>query len=105
MSIRDALIVLLIVAGVASRPIEVRLWRAGRLSNRAVTILLLARTPVLLFFIFLIVGYDLGFIVVVTLAAAFAMVAAYRFTLGLVTEQARERDRLQRAIATAEHQD
>jgi hypothetical protein len=37
---------LLVVLAVASRPIEVRLWRAGRISDRTVTILLLGRFPV-----------------------------------------------------------
>ncbi|MBA2701052.1 MAG: hypothetical protein H0U58_05035 [Chloroflexi bacterium] len=38
---------LIVVLAVASGPIEVRLWRAGRLSDRAVTLLLLGRFPVL----------------------------------------------------------
>lgn len=39
--------IILVVVGVASRPIEVRLWRAGRLSDRALAALLLGRFPVL----------------------------------------------------------
>jgi hypothetical protein len=41
------LLVILLVALVASRPIEVRLWRAGRLSDRALAVLLLVRFPIL----------------------------------------------------------
>jgi hypothetical protein len=42
------LAILIIVAAVASRPIEVRLWRAGRLSDRTLTLLLVGRFPVVL---------------------------------------------------------
>ena len=37
------------IAAIASRPIEARLWRAGRLSDRATAILFLGRFPVLCF--------------------------------------------------------
>jgi hypothetical protein len=40
------LVLLLLVLLVASGPIEGRLWRAGRISDRTVTILLLGRFPV-----------------------------------------------------------
>ena len=38
--------ILVIAAAVASRPIEVRLWRRGRLSDRALALLLVGRFPV-----------------------------------------------------------
>jgi len=37
---------LIVLIAVASRPIEVRLWRAGRISDRTVTILVLGRLPI-----------------------------------------------------------
>ena len=42
--------VVAVAIAVASRPIEVRLWRAGRLSDRALAVLLLARLPLLTLF-------------------------------------------------------
>jgi hypothetical protein len=41
------LVVALLVVFVASRPVEARLWRAGRLSDRTTTVLMLGRMPAL----------------------------------------------------------
>jgi hypothetical protein len=38
---------LIVVIAVASRPVEARLWRAGRISDRTLTILALGRLPIL----------------------------------------------------------
>ena len=39
--------IVVIVAALASRPIEVALWRIGRLSDRALALLLVGRFPLL----------------------------------------------------------
>jgi len=44
--VEDLLIRLIIAAAALSRAIEVRLWRAGRLSDRATAALPVARLPI-----------------------------------------------------------
>jgi hypothetical protein len=71
----------------ASRPIEVRLWRAGRISDRTVTILVLSRFPLVTLVAILAEGMTtaLGFILLgVSLLPA---LMAYRWLLGVVREQ------------------
>jgi hypothetical protein len=72
---------------VASRPIEARLWRAGRLSDRAVAILLLSRLPLIALLVIVSQGappavglFLLGISVVPGLLA-------YRWVLALVRGQ------------------
>lgn len=59
-----AVLVLIVVAAL-SLPVEARLWRSGRLSDRAMSILLLGRLPVAVF----LSGMIQGHAPVVTLAA------------------------------------
>ena len=77
----------ILVALVASRPIEARLWRAGRISNRTVTILLLGRFPVIV----AIGAWATGGLTIITVAlVAISLVlpmAFYRYFLSLVQEQ------------------
>jgi hypothetical protein len=42
---------IVIVLALASRPIEVRLWRSGRISTRTLMLLVVGRFPVLIAFI------------------------------------------------------
>jgi hypothetical protein len=64
------------VAAVMSRPIEARLWRAGRLSDRSATILLLGRFPVFCCLGALILGADLPFVAGVALLGLLPVRAA-----------------------------
>jgi hypothetical protein len=79
----------------ASRPIEARLWRSGRLSDRAVTILLLSRLPLIALLVIVsqrpppAVGvFLLGISVVPGMLA-------YRWLLALVREQHQQASRPQ----------
>lgn len=81
----------ILVLLVASRPIEVRLWRAGRISDRTVTILLLGRIPVVVGIAALATGG------LTTLTAALIAISLlppllfYRYTLAIVREQSAQR--------------
>lgn len=84
---------LLVVAAVLSRPIEVRLWRAGRLSDRTTTILLLGRSPVIGFVGSLISEAAWPLVVGITMLGLLPSALFYRFVLDLLREQSRERAR------------
>jgi hypothetical protein len=79
----------LLIATLASRPIEVRLWRAGRISDRALTILLLARLPVVSLVAGVLAGGSLPIVGLIVCATALGPVLAYRHFLGIVREQHR----------------
>jgi hypothetical protein len=85
------LIGLLLIAAVMSRPIEARLWRAGRLSDRMATILILGRFPVICCLAALISGADLPLVAGITMLGLLPSMAFYRFTLDLLRKQTRER--------------
>jgi len=86
---QGVVIALIIIATVASRPIEARLWRAGRLSDRTTAILLLGRFPVLCFLFGLIAGASVPFLVGITAVAMVPPALFYRFTLDLLRDQKR----------------
>ena len=81
------LVALVIVAAVISRPVEARLWRAGKLSDRTTAILLVGRFPVVVFLFAVIGGGAPLFVLAVTAMAALPALAFYRFTLGMLREQ------------------
>jgi hypothetical protein len=81
------LAVLVILGAVASRPLEARRWRAGRISNRTTTVLLLGRFPVVCCLFGLILGAPLPLVVGITVLALVPTALFYRFTLGLLREQ------------------
>jgi hypothetical protein len=78
---------LIVLVAVASRPLEVRLWRAGRISDRTVTILVLGRFPILV----AIGAFASGgpsLLTAVLIGVSLVLPAFfYRWTLGLVREQ------------------
>ena len=80
-------VVLVIVAAVISRPLEVRLWRAGKLSDRSTALLLVGRLPVLAFVFATLVGAEPLLVLAITALATLPALAFYRFTLGLLREQ------------------
>jgi hypothetical protein len=82
---------MLLILLVASRPIEVRLWRAGRLSDRTVTTLLLGRFPVVVGIAAWATG---GFTALTAALIAISLLLPllfYRFTLEIVREQSTQR--------------
>ncbi len=88
---QGALTVLLIAAAVISRPIEARLWRAGRLSDRTTALLLIGRFPVVVGLFAIIDGATLPFVAGITFLGLVAAAMFYRFTLDLLCEQSRLR--------------
>jgi hypothetical protein len=85
--VRGVLVALVILAAVISRPVEVRLWRAGKLSHRIAALLLLGRFPAVTFLFAVLAGGAPLLVVAVTALATFPMLAFYRFTLVLLREQ------------------
>jgi hypothetical protein len=78
---------LIVVVAVASRPIEVRLWRAGRISDRTATILVLGRFPILVAIGALATGGP-SLLTAALIGVSLAVPALfYRWTLALVREQ------------------
>jgi hypothetical protein len=81
---------LIVVAAVASRPIEVRMWRAGRLSDRTLAVLLLGRSPVLIALFSLLIGGPPMVILFMVAISLVPGVFLYRWLLGIIQGQARE---------------
>jgi uncharacterized membrane protein len=81
------LALLIVVLAVASRPIEVRLWRAGRISDRAVTVLLLGRFPVIVAIAALATGGPTLLTAALIGISVLPPVLFYRWMLGLVRDQ------------------
>ena len=82
-----------LIAVLVSRPLEGRLWRQGRLSNRALAVLLVARFPVVIAIAAL--GFHSNPTVGLLLVALSAIpgVVMYRYVRDMVEEQAREQAR------------
>jgi hypothetical protein len=86
--VEGLLVAVVIVVAVISRPIEVRLWRAGRISDRTLAIVGLARFPTLAFAFGLIVGASIEIVVLITALAIVPGLMFYRFMLDLIHGQA-----------------
>jgi hypothetical protein len=80
------LTVLVLILAVASLHIEVRLWRAGRLSDRAVTVLVLARFPLLVAISAIATGGPLPLDLFLVGVSLLPSVVMYRFLLEIVRE-------------------
>jgi hypothetical protein len=80
------LTVLVLILAVASLPIEARLWRAGRLSDRAVTVLVLARFPLLVAIAAIATGGPLPLDLLLVGVSLLPSVVMYRFLLEIVRE-------------------
>lgn len=78
---------LVILAAVASRPIEVRLWRAGRLSDRALTLLVLGRFPLVVGLFAVLSGGSLQMTLLVVAISLLPGLFLYRFMLGVIHDQ------------------
>jgi len=85
--VQGVLTALVIIAAVVSRPVEVRLWRAGSLSDEAMAILLLGRFPVVVLLFAVIGGGAPPVVLAVTALAALPALALYRSTLGVLRKQ------------------
>jgi hypothetical protein len=82
------LVALVIVAAVISRPIEVRLWRAGKISDRTLAIVVLARFPIVAFVFGLIAGAPIPLLILITALAIVPGLMFYRFMLDFIREAA-----------------
>jgi hypothetical protein len=80
-------VALLIIGAALSIPIEARLWRAGRLSDRVLAILLLGRLPVVLLLFGIIQGYSVPFALATSALALMPTVLFHRYLLALLAEQ------------------
>jgi hypothetical protein len=84
------LLVILLVVAVASRPIELRLWRAGRLSDRALALLLLARFPILVGLFAVLSGGPMALTVFVIAISLLPAAAFYPVALRFIRDQGRQ---------------
>lgn len=88
----DLWLVLLVIAmAVLSRPIVGRLWRAGRLSDRSLSLLLVARFPVLVALIAVVWGAPLPVGLFAVAISLLSGVILYRFMQGLAQDRAADR--------------
>jgi hypothetical protein len=95
----------ILVLLVASRPIEARLWRGGRISDQMVTILLLGRFPIV---VGIAAGATGGFTALTAALIAISLLLPlvfYRYTLSLVREQSAQRADSSRAEPIAAARD
>jgi hypothetical protein len=85
--IQGILVVLVIIGDVISRPVEVRLRRAGRISDRTTAILLLGRFPALCLLFGLILGASIPLTLGMTVPVLIPMAVFYRLTPDMLREQ------------------
>lgn len=81
------LTVLVIVIAVISRPVEVRLWRAGRISDRTLAIAGLARFPIVVFAFGLIVGASWPLLLALTALSIVPGFLFYSFMRTVISDQ------------------
>lgn len=79
--------ILILAVALLSRPIEARLWRAGHLSDRGLTLLLVGRFPALVGLIAILTGASLPLTVGLVAISLVSGLFFYRFALALVQEQ------------------
>jgi hypothetical protein len=87
--VQGAWVAIVIFAATISRPIEVQLWRMGRLSDRATALLLVGRFPVVAFLFGLILGGSLPGTIALTLLASLPAAFFYPMVLTLLRDEAR----------------
>ena len=87
------LVLALLVVFVASRPVEARLWRAGRLSDRTTTVLMLGRMPALALVVCVAQGASALLTAGIVAITLLPMAVFYRFFMGLLAEQRAERQK------------
>jgi hypothetical protein len=80
-------VILIVAVALLSRPIEARLWRAGRLSDRKLTLLLVGRFPLLVGLVALLAGASLPVVLLAVAVSLLSGLFLYRFALGLVQER------------------
>lgn len=94
------LVIALLVVFVASRPIEVRLWREGRLSDRVTTVLVLGRMPALALVTCIAQGASIVLTAGLMAVSLLPIALFYRFFMNLLAEQRAERQK-QEAMSPA----
>ena len=77
----DGLGIALLIVLVASRPFEVRAWRAGRLSNQWAAILIVARFPLIGLAVGIFSGVNVATIVALVVLMSVPALLLYRWTL------------------------
>ncbi len=87
------LVVALLIIFVASRPVEARLWRAGRLSDRTTTILMLGRMPALALVVCVAQGASPVLTAGILAISLLPMALFFRFFMGFLAEQRAERQK------------
>ena len=80
----------LMILFVATRPLEVRLWRAGRLSDRALAILILVRFPLVGLAAGVLAGASLPVIILLFALMSIPAIVGYGWALRRIQEAARE---------------
>jgi hypothetical protein len=85
------ILVIVIVIAIASRPIESRLWRAGRISDRTLAVLIIGRFPVLSAVFAVLSGASGTFLVLFTIVGAVPGLLMYRFVLNSIKRAASAR--------------
>ena len=93
------LVVALLVVFVASRPIEARLWRAGRLSDRTTTILIVGRMPALVLVACVAQGASALLTAGLIAVSLLPMAIGYRFFMSILAEQRAERQKQESSVA------
>jgi hypothetical protein len=78
--------VAVLIVAVASRPIEVRLWRAGRLSDRTAALLIVSRFPIVTALYGVASGAPLALAVGITMGSCIFPVLMYRTVLDNIRE-------------------
>ena len=86
---QGALVAIVIFTATITRPIEVQLWRMGRLSDRATALLLVVRFPIVAFVFGVILGGSLPRTAILTLLAVLPALFFYPLVLDVLRAEAR----------------
>ena len=86
-------VVVVLIVFLASRPMAARLWRAGRLSDRTTTILVLGRMPALVLVVCVAQGAAPLLTAGLIAASLLPMAPFFRFAMNLLAEERAERQK------------
>ena len=90
MGMQPWVVLAILVVFLVSRPVEARLWRAGRLSDRATTLLILGRMPILVLVVSILNGVEVLLTAGLLALTVFPVALFYRFFMNLLAEQRTE---------------
>lgn len=88
---RLGVVTVVLLAFLVTRPLEIRLWEAGRISDRVGALLLVGRLPLFVALIAVVIGASPEVFLLVVAASAVGPVLLYRHVLRFLDDEAARR--------------